>query len=536
MSYEKKYLKYKSKYFALQKQLGSANPSGMPQHTKFNKARFLDLLINNKSNGSPILTDEYIERRRYKKSLVKLLADTLETNINECEKQPRKIDKVDSLYNAFCHIQLLYEPIANNITSLINNNKLLNGSIKIGEESVYGSVFKKNIEEKTVIIKVPNKYSKDLIIEAVVNLCIINDYIIRYPLNNNLVFTYGLFFCPMNTDKFNRDNKLVKLSICYLRPNNSDKLPSVHLIQEYLGNDSITLLNIFKKNIPITLDEFKIYISQIFSQLADLEEGPYELIHNDLHTNNIMIKNNKPYIIDWGNSSFTCNGERIKSINNHEKDYSIDDNTYKSAIYDVFIFISNIKRNIKNNQLYIDIYRYIDEILNSHIYNKIYKSKDRFLNNTNIGNLIWIYELLDLNTFELNKKYFKSITYDYALKNIFKVERVNRDALVSSQTDQSVLSRLLNLVSRFLPTISSTQSLDSSPESKSRTTSLSPPVSAPPVSAPPVASAPPVTPVASAPPVSAPVASAPPPVASAPPVASVSPPSSQYTPPSYIYQ
>jgi thiamine kinase-like enzyme len=64
--------------------------------------------------------------------------------------------------------------------------------------------------------------------------------------------------------------------------------------------------------INITLDQLRTYLIKIFTQLSELEKTEYQLIHGDLHANNILISNNKAYIIDWGQSSFLYKGKRIR--------------------------------------------------------------------------------------------------------------------------------------------------------------------------------------------------------------------------------
>jgi hypothetical protein len=68
-------------------------------------------------------------------------------------------------------------------------------------------------------------------------------------------------------------------------------------------------------------------------------------------------------------------------------------------------------------------------ILQTHFFNKIYKTSTTLLDETiNTGpdtRALWLYSLLSKDTFDLNKIYFKNITYDYALTYIFEVQRLH---------------------------------------------------------------------------------------------------------------
>jgi hypothetical protein len=295
MSSRNLYLKYKKKYIILKNQVGA----------KYSKDQLIQVLINFNNANSFTKYDNYLltcDTNNYDDDLVKLLADTLEYNINTCEQDTTHYadGSIDTLYKTLCHTQLLYQPIASDLAELTTNSKIINGAPKIGDPSSFGSVFKINLDGADAIIKIPIKYNKKLIIEAIINLCIINKYILENPLNN-LVFTYGLFFCEMNTELSKKTDNIT--NICRVDPTKSDNLPNIHLIQQYLGDDAKTLRrtiidDVSKGYYLITLDKFKNYISQILSQLADLEQSPFELIHNDLHNGNVMIKGDKAYIID----------------------------------------------------------------------------------------------------------------------------------------------------------------------------------------------------------------------------------------------
>jgi hypothetical protein len=514
-NYINKYLKYKFKYIKFKNQLGGEITELLTRflnHTKYPKYVDTDIYNNKllKSLVNKII--EHLIKTKTKTEDEKLLDKTIKlylpfyyidksdenkgditvrnrTSIinkklnylhlkegNECKNEESStitnIPKVQPLK--------INKPLKNTCkdeyTDRDNKSKIINGNTHISN-GTYGVVYKFKIDKKDVILKVPTQINVNIINEAFVNLCIINDYIIKYPNDHHLVFTYGLFFC--NVDKSESGTQ-----ICNENKENEVKgYPYIHLIQDYL-KESKTLKDVLLGS-DIDLITLKKYISQIFSQLANLQNGKFKLKHNDLSFNNIMIKDDKAYIIDWGCASFTHDDVLYYDSNHIFMDYSSNDDTIiNSVIDDVYLFITHIrmlvypnKENVYDKKNHEEIYKYIYDILVNHFYTKIYKNnieKIEFIGkpidpgpitlpSITKGNSYWIYKKwpLIMNKIEqnfneftyknkdipiyefhnllqiypgmntkmkptFNKTYFETITYEYALEEIFKVPYINK--------------------------------------------------------------------------------------------------------------
>ena len=348
-----KYLKYKTKYTNLQNQLGG-------DFKNINSIYFRKF--------------KKYESNEYDLTLLNLLRDKLDKNKNNCDKFQSNLEVCKTLNK--------YHPLPTQNKDFSIYNQIINGTTK-KLEGGFGEIFTFKIDEKDVILKIPNKPNKEMINEAFVNYCIINDYIISNT-DHNLVFTYGLFFC-----KIKRDDKKI-IEICDITKD-SDDYPNIHLIQEFI-KDAKTLEDIIRDDHTFNLEKLKIYISQIFNQLKILEEGVFNLTHNDLKSNNIMIKKykdkDKAYIIDWGEADFKIGGKRYMNQWHKQNPSKYNKN---SIVYDLFLFICSTRLNIQDKLILLNdkdkiltsdeisnknnlilILDYLNNILDEHFFKKIF--------------------------------------------------------------------------------------------------------------------------------------------------------------------
>lgn len=413
-----KYLKYKNKYNYLKNQYaGDFDTKTISQLT--------DSLFNKQQKDK--FPDHF--------NLLKLIFEKLQFNKMNCNNLYDEHD----LFKYFCHLEFKYlDPIPLKSKDIFSYyNKI--SKFKNIAKGAFGKVYSGKFNDKdlyTSIVKIPFGDSlNDDIIEAYINLCIINDIILNNIIKSksiNLIFTFGLFFVPY----CDLEKTLVK--DCDVH----QKL-SIQLIQQAI-EPSKTLKEVLKAG--VSLDLLILYFRQIFEQLIFGEESNYELIHNDLHVANILIQQNKIYIIDWGISSFkyelinedlTILTKRIRSNHNKEDEYYINDKTgfSKTGLYDLYFLIKSclFYNGDKNMEIHLFLKKILQEIFYNnkiYIYNKkskkiIFLSLDHYnygfwlyhiiggyLNDENY-NLIYLREIYDLNY-----EYFNICTYRKILDEI----------------------------------------------------------------------------------------------------------------------
>jgi len=414
----KKYLKYKKKYYNLKIQIAG-------QFSEESKQKIINLIFPNQEKKNNYA--KYIE-------LLKGLFAKLELYIEQCTgKDDEDIEKEGYTF-LICKINEIFKiiPLDDKESKQNQDNITTFFSKKFGEDSanMNGDVFVGNLfgikDDLTNLIKIPktkSNYTDDenlnrqlnLIREAYINFVIINNFILENPKLNNLIFTFGLLFTP---------NCKNENGICTEQFN-------INLIQQTLTKAK-SLKEIIEENID--LSTFVNYLNQIFNQLSLLEESEFKLIHGDLHYENILISNDKAYIIDWGDSSFIYNKERFRSINNYEYLYfkSEKDINIKTGLYDLYVLLGTCL-SLKNKNINDFINKLLDKIFFSgeiKIYNYTKKQSEIF-NKEHLDNGWWLYNVIGGNIdgkvssiqfndeiYNNNKPHFTKYTYSKILDDI----------------------------------------------------------------------------------------------------------------------
>lgn len=397
---------------------------------------------------SHITDNLFNKKQKYKYpdhfNLFKLILEKLQLNKINCNN----LKDDHELFKYFCNKEFKYlDPIPLNSKEIFHYYKKISKFKNIAKGS-FGKVYSGKLNDKDIyscIVKIPFGDSlNDEIIEAYINLCIINDIILNNIIKSksiNLIFTIGLFFLPY----CDFENTLAK-------DYNFHQKLSIQLIQQAIEPVK-TLKDVLKSG--ISLDLLILYLRQIFEQLIFVEESKHELIHNDLHASNILIQQNKVYIIDWGISSFKYElinddlknlTKRIRSNHNKEDEYYINDNTgfSKTGLYDLYFIIKscifyNDKKNMKIQVFLTKILQKIFYNNNIYIYNKIKKNIILLsLDHNNYG--YWLYHIIggyindnnynlnySLEIYNLNNEYFEMCTYRKILDqiNIIYNEHIN---------------------------------------------------------------------------------------------------------------
>ena len=408
----KKYLNYKKKYNLLKNQYAG-------KFTIDAKRKVLKSIFHNEKLFNDHKMQFYL--------LIKLL-QKLELNIDNC---PQDFDPT-KLEFKICDLNKKFDIIPSDKSQIIENYGQLNFKFKTRiAEGAYGKVYNGKINigvDYNSLIKVPIKsydYLRiDVIKEAFINICIINDIILK-SIYNNLVFTIGLLFlpeCDLDIDP----------NLCKEGPLN------INLIQSTLPNVK-TLFKSIKSD--ISLFQFINYLKEVLNQLSELEESSYGLIHGDLHAENILISNNKAYIIDWGQSSFLYEGKRLRSSQNNESNYFSFDETgvKKSGLKDIYHLLSHCRYNAST-----DILSFINQLINKiFIQNDLYFYKNNIITKfteIDINRCGWLYNLISGSYYEgnkfisidnftkeiydLNQPIFDKYSYREILSEIIKLEQI----------------------------------------------------------------------------------------------------------------
>ena len=170
-------------------------------------------------------------------------------------------------------------------------------------------------QNQPIITKINFKQHKKLIHEIYINMVMINSLLLKQIGTDFLVPTYGLFICPVSTD-------FSSPSLCWVQP----KL------------DGQTLHSLLKKGLSI--ENAMYYMKLIFSHVMELESCVYQIYHQDLHTKNIMVCQEKVYLIDFGLSNAKGTHTRISS-HPHTLSYTKNKN-HVDGVMDIYLLLMDM--------------------------------------------------------------------------------------------------------------------------------------------------------------------------------------------------
>lgn len=279
----------------------------------------------------------------YNKDLYEKLVDSLISYHDDACLRNERLG--NTLADNICKFTLAYNPGPIREDEAIPNGGLVNSRPRIGEPSVNGTNFSHPFDGSNVITKVNMEYKPTILNEVFVNMVIINEYLIAHP-DAPFVPSYGFFLCP------ERQHEICK---------NGDKKNHIYISQKQL-EDVISYSDFIKTANMENI--IKIFV-KIIEALIDLYNfKDYKIIHGDLHTGNILVKRNGSafWIIDWGMSSFTCNGKRFTNwieddfthCRNSETVVCADISTEMnplppivSGAYDIFFLLRTMIRDLR---------------------------------------------------------------------------------------------------------------------------------------------------------------------------------------------
>lgn len=286
-----------------------------------NKRQNLETILLRKGNINylPLKSGRY---PAYSDLIEPLLASIPSLESDDCTTNARY---QDLLSKRKCLLSRLYSPLPETpeekaqIRTLFSEAPLYQGQ--------YGEQYKSHINNPdnafNILTKVPKMYNAELIKEAFIQMVIINSYVERFAkeplIYAQLIPTYGFFVCDQQTRIKNgipiSPKHQCKTLHDTLNNGTTNGQPYPFFIQEYL-QPPIEKLKDFVARDTTTLEDVKEILVKIFTTLSVLQEPPYLLTHNDLHSENVLIHptTKTVYIIDWGLASFTYNNMRYSNM------------------------------------------------------------------------------------------------------------------------------------------------------------------------------------------------------------------------------
>ena len=293
-------------------------------------------------------------------SLAKILSYKLIGIINE---DCKKYSDPTSLKALACSFKESFVPIPTTPEQLAIFSTLIDKPLSAGSN---GAVFSSKINEIEVATKIPLRISERTLYEAVASLCIINEYIDRFPvLGNSYTYCYGLFSCPsfdinipeernLELNKLKREERDKEIKINKNQAIKAETLSKLCLDQ----HDPSNIYEVYKKIEGIslnqllpnmTLEQFKIILKKLLLQLIPLQEGPYHFTHGDMHGENVMINNfDTPnpdvYLIDYGLSSYEIAGIKFFSFTEETFLKKLPKKNIVSGVYDLTMLLMSVDR------------------------------------------------------------------------------------------------------------------------------------------------------------------------------------------------
>jgi hypothetical protein len=252
----------------------------------------------------------------------------------------------NTLNDMICKMTLAYKPNPSTKSELLQNSTLLLDTdtaksiippLATGEN---GEIYKHTLNMKpfdrdTIVTKVSKKFSIDTLKEAVVNMCIINDYLEKNPYAP-LIPTYGFFLCNQEISPGH------PAKICFISEGHRVKDgPRLFIVQKHL--EGTMTLHAYIKSPSATVARVQQIIVRVLRTLIDLQNGPFKLSHGDLHSKNILVTPDglKCWIIDWGYASFTLNGRRYLGFS--EMEYNTQADIIISGACDIYFLLGSLR-------------------------------------------------------------------------------------------------------------------------------------------------------------------------------------------------
>ena len=308
---------------------------------------------------------------------------------------------------------------------LINNRPILgkgrysivydSGSLQVDQTLL-------QLVSKTPLTRKPNK--KELLLHMVV----INRFLLHGIGIGHLIPTYGYFVCEAQQGRVGYQMVIPNP----LKPRLMDGYPHIVMVQQRIDGYPF---HHYLVTDPAPLHYIKKYFIQVLTVLMWLEASPYRFYHNDLHDHNILISDDRAYIIDMDFAECTIGDTRTQSSPNkkqycgsHEKAAQL-----YSGAYDVYLLLTKLLQShqddVRSWALGKLHWFWSKLVVNTHNDKWYYTLPARYKDP-------WIYEILiqienrllepvKTHVHEYNMSVLGEMTYDYLAYELFPDECVH---------------------------------------------------------------------------------------------------------------
>jgi len=262
--------------------------------------------------------------------------------------------------------------------------------------------------------------------ELLLNMVVINRFLLQGIGEGHLIPTYGYFVCEAQQARVGYQMVIPDL----LKPRPMDGFPHIVMVQQRINGHPLYHYLAIE---PAPLHHIKNYIIQVLTVLMWLEASPYRFYHNDLHDHNIVIADDRAYIIDIGFAECTIDDTRTQTSPNkrqycgsHEKAAQL-----YSGAYDVYLLLTKLLQSLH-------------DAVRSWALSKLSWFWDKLVVNTYNGKWYynlparykdpWIYTILEhienrllepekTHVHQYNMSILGTMTYDYLAWELFPHER-----------------------------------------------------------------------------------------------------------------
>lgn len=326
---------------------------------------------------------------------------------------------------------------------------------KIIFESVHSAIFRPSLPCNTKRYNRKNKQISKIFFDkhsykTAKNEYDINEYIKSRVYNHNNYFTLWNKMCkPPSFETFLKYDKDIGNII--QDPKIFDK-NSIMLIGDNYGSDLLDkfIEDIKKLSITTIIKKYLVYIYDILLCTSKLHE--INISHNDIHLKNIMVKNNKPKLIDFGISSYLNHTDFLKNRSNKLLE---EKRLFISTPPDIIFLNIKKHKDIKTyTQLqYYDLFKLIHNTVLTKknivpqlkdIFTKNQSNNSRLFNNLNLS-----LEKLDVYSIGMLIPYIITLYFDYKQTSLHNIKEILKKhtyisdflKLFNNMTDLNVKNR-----------------------------------------------------------------------------------------------
>ena len=309
--------------------------------------------------------------------------------------------------------------------ALINNRPILGKgrySIVYDSGDIHIDTISLQLASKTPLTRKSNKT------ELLLQMVVINRLLLQGIGVGHLIPTYGYFVCEAQKARVGYQMAIPDS----LKPRPMDGFPHIVMVQQRINGYPLYHYLVVE---PAPLHQIKKYIVQVLTVLMWLEASPYRLYHNDLHDHNILISDDRAYIIDMDFAECTFGDTRTQSSPNKKQYCGSKDKAAQlySGAYDVYLLLTKLLQShhddVRSWALGKLHWFWSKLVVNTHNDKWYYNLPARYKDP-------WIYEILTqienrllepvkTHVHQYNMSVLGEMTYDYLAYELFPDECVH---------------------------------------------------------------------------------------------------------------